>query len=48
VVHRVITDLGVFDVAASDFEVVELADEVSREQVLKKTEAALRFRNVKN
>jgi 3-oxoacid CoA-transferase subunit B len=48
VVHRVITDLGVFDVAASDFEVVELADEVSREQVLKKTGAALRFRNVKN
>jgi len=48
VVHRVITDLGVFDVAASDFEVVELADDVSREQVLQKTEAALRFRNVKN
>ena len=46
VVHRVITDLGVFDVAASDFEVVELADNVSPEQVLQKTEAGLRFRNV--
>ncbi len=43
VVHRVITDLCVLDVTDSGFEVVELADGVAREQVMLRTEAALRF-----
>jgi 3-oxoacid CoA-transferase subunit B len=44
VVHRVITDLCVLDVTPAGFEVVELADGVTREQVEKQTEASLRFR----
>jgi 3-oxoacid CoA-transferase subunit B len=44
VVHRVITDLCVLDVSASGFEVFELADDVTREQVEQRTEAPLRFR----
>jgi 3-oxoacid CoA-transferase subunit B len=48
VVHRVITDLGVFDVTASGFEVVELADGVSHAQVEERTEARLKFRAPEN
>jgi len=43
VVHRVITDLCVLDVTHSGFEVVELTDGSTREQVQQKTEATLRF-----
>jgi 3-oxoacid CoA-transferase subunit B len=44
VVHRVITDLCVMDVTASGFEVIELADGVTRAQVEEKTDAPVRFR----
>ena len=40
-VDRVITDLGVFDVAGGAFEVVELADGVSLDEVRSKTEGRL-------
>ncbi len=43
VVHRVITDLCVVDVTPAGFEVFELADGVTREQVEEKTEARLHF-----
>jgi 3-oxoacid CoA-transferase subunit B len=43
VVQRVITDLCVLDVTETGFEVVELADGVTREQVEKRTEASVRF-----
>jgi 3-oxoacid CoA-transferase subunit B len=43
VVHRVITDLCVLDVADSGFEVIELAPEVTREQLEQRTEASLKF-----
>src|SRR5277367_6634984 len=43
VVDRIITDLGVFDVTGSGFEVVELADDVTRQQVEQRTDAAVRF-----
>ena len=43
VVHRVITDLGVFDVTPSGFEAIELAPGVARQQVEERTEGALRF-----
>jgi 3-oxoacid CoA-transferase subunit B len=39
VVHRVITDLCVMDVTAAGFEVVELAEGVTRAEVEQKTEA---------
>ena len=45
VVHRVITDLCVLDVTPAGFEVVELADGVTREQVEQRTGAPLRFRS---
>ena len=38
-VRRVITDLGVFDVAGDDFEVVELAPGVEYADVVAKTAA---------
>ena len=44
VVHSVITDLCVLDVTGTGFEVVELAGEVTREQVEQKTGAPLHFR----
>jgi len=44
VVQRVITDLCVLDVTPAGFEVVELAEEVTREEVEHRTEAALMFR----
>lgn len=44
VVHRVITDLCVLDVSAAGFEVVELADGVSRPQLEERTDAGLQFR----
>jgi 3-oxoacid CoA-transferase subunit B len=43
VVHRVITDLCVLDVTQAGFEVVELADGVTRGEVEKRTDAPLRF-----
>jgi 3-oxoacid CoA-transferase subunit B len=43
VVHRVITDLCVVDVTGSGFEVVELAEGVTREMVEERTGAAVRF-----
>jgi 3-oxoacid CoA-transferase subunit B len=46
VVHRVITDLCALDVTESGFEIFELADGVTRDQVLQKTDAPLRFRMV--
>jgi 3-oxoacid CoA-transferase subunit B len=45
VVHRVITDLCVLDVTPSGFEVVELADGVTRQQIEQRTEASVRFSN---
>ena len=44
VVHRVITDLCVIDITPAGFEVIELADGVTRRQVEERTEAQLRFR----
>lgn len=43
VVHRVITDLCVLDVTPSGFEVVELADGVTPQQIEQRTEATVRF-----
>ena len=43
VVHRVITDLCVLDVTQAGFEVMELADGVTRAEVEKRTDARLRF-----
>ncbi|MGA8043141.1 MAG: CoA transferase subunit B [Terracidiphilus sp.] len=43
VVHRVITDLCVVDVTPSGFEVIELADAVTREQVQERTASELHF-----
>jgi 3-oxoacid CoA-transferase subunit B len=43
VVQRVITDLGVLDVTPAGFEVIELADGVTRDQMQSKTEAPLCF-----
>ncbi len=45
VVHRVITNLCVLDVTTSGFEVIELADGVTREQVEQRTDALLLFRD---
>jgi 3-oxoacid CoA-transferase subunit B len=45
VVNRVITDLCVLDLTPLGFEVIELADGVTREQVEQRTEAAVRFHN---
>jgi 3-oxoacid CoA-transferase subunit B len=46
VVHRVITDMGVLDVTPSGFELIELAPDVTRQQVLERTEAAVHFSDV--
>ncbi len=43
VVHRVITERGVFDITPQGFEVVELAPGVTREDIEQNTEGALRF-----
>jgi 3-oxoacid CoA-transferase subunit B len=43
VVQRVITDLCVLDVTPAGFEVIELANGVTREQVERRTEASVRF-----
>ena len=40
-VHRIITNLGVFDVTKQGLKLVELAPDVTREEVIAKTEAAL-------
>jgi 3-oxoacid CoA-transferase subunit B len=42
VVNRIITDLCVLDVMADGFELMELADGVTREEVERRTEAAVR------
>jgi acyl CoA:acetate/3-ketoacid CoA transferase beta subunit len=39
----VITDLCVVDIADSGFEVVELAEGVTREQIKERTQGSLRF-----
>lgn len=44
VVHRVITDLCVIDVTPAGFEVIELAEGVTRRHVEERTEAPLHFR----
>jgi 3-oxoacid CoA-transferase subunit B len=44
VVHRVITELCVLDITPSGFEVVELAEGATREQVEQRTAAPVRFR----
>ena len=41
VVHRVITDLGVLDVAGSGFRLVELAPDVTEDEVRERTDADL-------
>ena len=43
VVHRVITDLCVLDVTPSGFEVIELADGVTRDEVERRTDASVHF-----
>ncbi len=43
VVHRVITDLCVLDVTPAGFELVELAPNVTREQVQERTDALVHF-----
>ncbi len=43
VVHRVITDLCVLDVTPSGFEVIELSEGTSRQEVERRTEASVRF-----
>ena len=43
VVHRVITDLCVLDVTPAGFELVELAPDVTREQVQERTDATVHF-----
>jgi 3-oxoacid CoA-transferase subunit B len=43
VVNRVITDLCVLDVTATGFEVMELANGVTRDQLAQKTEVSVRF-----
>jgi len=43
VVHRVITELCVLDITPAGFEVVELAEGVTREIVEQRTVAPLRF-----
>jgi len=45
VVNRVITDLCVLDVTPSGFEVIELADGVTRKHVIEQTEATVRFKH---
>ena len=40
-VNRIITNLGVFDVTEEGLKIVELAPDVSREEVIAKTEAAV-------
>jgi len=44
VVHRVITDLCVLDITPAGFEVIELAEGVTRSEIEQKTEGTLRFR----
>jgi 3-oxoacid CoA-transferase subunit B len=41
VVNRVITDLGVFDITSTGIEVIELAPDVTREQIEERTEGSL-------
>ena len=43
VVHHVNTDLCLLDVTDTGFEVIELADGVTRDEVQRGTEAAVRF-----
>ncbi len=43
VVHRVITDLGVFDVTPRGFQAIELAPGITRKQVEQRTQGTLHF-----
>jgi len=43
VVNRIITDMGVFDITPTGFEAIELAAEVTPEQVQQATAASVRF-----
>jgi 3-oxoacid CoA-transferase subunit B len=43
VVHRVITELGVMDVTPTGFKIVEVAEGVTREQVIRRTDAKVSF-----
>ena len=43
VVHRIITDLCVLDLTPDGFRLLELAEGVSREQVVQRTEATIHF-----
>lgn len=43
VVNRIITDLGVFDVTPTGFEAIELAPDVTHDQVQQATAAPVRF-----
>ena len=45
VVNRIITDLGVFDVTPTGFEAIELAPDVTPDQVQQATAAPVRFSN---
>jgi 3-oxoacid CoA-transferase subunit B len=40
-VHRIITNLGVFDVVENGLAIVETAPGVTRDEIVSKTEAAL-------
>ena len=44
VVHRVITDLCVVDIAPGGFEVIELAEGATRDEIKRRTGATLRFK----
>uniref|UniRef100_E6QL76 Acetoacetyl-CoA transferase, beta subunit n=1 Tax=mine drainage metagenome TaxID=410659 RepID=E6QL76_9ZZZZ len=44
VVHRVITDLCVLDVTTQGFALIEMASDVSEEEIRQRTEAPVRFR----
>ena len=44
VVHRVITERGVFDITSQGFEAIELAPGVTREEIEHNTEATVSFR----
>jgi 3-oxoacid CoA-transferase subunit B len=43
VVNRIITDLGVFDITPTGFEAIELAPDVTPDQVIQATGATVRF-----
>jgi 3-oxoacid CoA-transferase subunit B len=48
VVHRIITDLGVFDITPAGFTAIELAPDVTAEQILQATAAPVHFAYAKS